>query len=125
MRNIHLPALLDSLINAGADTVYWPNFSLADPMLIRREARVRAMARGAAEATEYARNNSFTSVRRLSVEEGTSYRASDIFVTGGRVMPMAPPRPPPPVALSSAQNSVVAPGQIETQVLSLLYRMER
>ena len=44
---------------------------------LRREACVRAMAHEQAEATEYARNNGFSSVRLLSVEEGTSYRGTE------------------------------------------------
>ena len=121
-----LTSLLDSLTEAGADTVYGPNFSISDPAPLRREARIRAMARGAAEATEYARNNGYSKVRLLSVEEGTSYRGSDIVVTGGRIVaPMAPPPPPPP-APERDGGGIVAPGQIETAVsLNLLYRMER
>lgn len=121
-----LTTLLDSLTEAGADTVYGPNFSISDPAPLRREARVRAMARGAAEATEYARNIGYSKVRLLSVEEGVSYRGSDIVVTGGRIVaPMAPPPPPPP-APERDGGGIVAPGQIETAVqLNLLYRMER
>jgi hypothetical protein len=119
--------LLDGLTAAGADTVYGPNFSIADPAPLRREARVRAMARGEAEAAEYARNNGFTRVRLLSVEEGVSYRGTDIIVTGARISQLhsAPPPPPPP-APERDGGGVVAPGQIETGVtLNLLYRMER
>ena len=122
-----LTSLLDGLTAAGADTVYGPNFSIADPAPLRREARVRAMARGMAEASEYARNNGFTSVRLLSVEEGTSYRGTDIIVTGSRIMnQMAPPPPPPVPERGGDGGGIVAPGQIETAVtLNLLYRMER
>jgi uncharacterized protein YggE len=125
-RNIDtLTSLLDALTTAGADTVYGPNFAISDPAPLRREARVRAMARGQAEATEYARNNGFASVRLLSVEEGVSYRGTEVIVTGSRVMsPMAPPPPPPPAP--ERDGGVVAPGQLETGVsLNLLYRMER
>ena len=122
-----LTSLLDGLTAAGADTVYGPNFSIADPAPLRREARVRAMARGEAEAAEYARNNGFARVRLLSVEEGVSYRGTDIVVTGARISQVhaaAPPPPPPPMA--ERGGGVVAPGQIETGVtLNLLYRMER
>ena len=120
-----ITSLLDSLAGAGADTVYGPTFGIADPAPLRREARVRAMARGESEATEYARNNGFTRVRLLSVEEGTSYRGSDIVVTGGRIAQLnAPPPPPPPMA--ERDGGIVAPGQIETAVsLNLLYRMEK
>jgi len=120
-----LTSLLDGLTEAGADTVYGPNFSIADPAPLRREARVRAMARGIAEATEYARNNGFAKVRLLSVEEGVSYRGSDIVVTGSRISQLSAPPPPPPPAPERDGGGIVAPGQIETAVqLNLLYRME-
>jgi uncharacterized protein YggE len=126
-RNIDkLTSLLDALTAAGADNVYGPNFGISDPAPLRREARVRAMERGQAEATEYARNNGFISVRLLSVEEGTSYRGTDVVVTGSRISPMAPPPPPPPPAPERDGGGIVAPGQLETGVtLNLLYRMER
>ena len=126
-RNVDkLTSLLDALTTAGADSVYGPNFGISDPAPLRKEARVRAMARGEAEATEYARNNGYAKVRLLSVEEGTSYRGTEVIVTGSRIVsPMAPPPPPPPPA-PERDGGIVAPGQIETGVsLNLLYRMER
>ncbi len=126
-RNIDtLTSLLDALTAAGADTVYGPNFAISDPAPIRKEARVQAMARGMAEASEFARNNGYNSVRLLSVEEGPSYRGTDVMVAAGRVTsPMAPPPPPPP-APERDGGGIVAPGQLETSVsLNLLYRMER
>ncbi|NUT00562.1 MAG: SIMPL domain-containing protein [Sphingomonas sp.] len=125
-RNIDtLTSLLDALTKAGADSVYGPNFAIADPAPLRREARVRAMARGQAEASEYARNNGYSSVRLLSVEEGVSYRGTEVMVTGSRVMNASAPPPPPPPAPERG-GDVVAPGQLETGVsLNLLYRMER
>ncbi|HTK58835.1 MAG TPA: SIMPL domain-containing protein, partial [Sphingomicrobium sp.] len=121
-----LTKLLDTLTTAGADTVYGPNFGISDPAPLRREARVRAMARGAAEATEYARNNGYASVRLLSVEEGTSYRGTDIIVTGSRISNVSALPPPPPPPAPERDGGVVAPGQLETGVsLNLLYRMER
>jgi uncharacterized protein YggE len=126
-RNIDkLTALLDALTTAGADSVYGPNFAISDPAPLRREARIRAMARGQAEATEYARNNGFISVRLLSVEEGVSYRGTDIVVSGSRISPVAAPPPPPPPPAPERDGGIVAPGQLETGVtLNLLYRMER
>ena len=122
-----LTSLLDALTTAGADTVYGPNFGISDPAPLRQEARVRAMARGQAEALEYARNNGFKTVRLLSVEEGTSYRGTDIIVTGSRISNAAPPPPPPPpMPERGGAAGIVAPGQLETGVsLNLLYRMER
>jgi hypothetical protein len=120
-----LTSLLDALTTAGADTVYGPNFAISDPAPLRKEARIRAMARGHAEATEYARNNGYTSVRLLSVEEGVSYRGTDIVVTGSRIGNASAPPPPPPAA-PERDGGILAPGQLETGVtLNLLYRMER
>ena len=126
-RNIDaLTSLLDTLTTAGADSVYGPNFGISDPAPLRREARVRAMARGQAEAAEYARNNGYTSVRLLSVEEGTSYRGTNIIVTGSRISNASAPPPPPPPMPERGGDSIVAPGQLETGVsLNLLYRMEK
>jgi len=119
-----LTGLLDQLTAAGATTVYGPNFAIADPAPMRREARLRALARGEAEATEYARANGFTRVRLLSVEEGTSFRGTDIVVTGARIMNVGAPPPPPPAP--ERGGGIIAPGQIDTGVsLGLLYRMER
>lgn len=120
-----LTGLLDRLTAAGATSVYGPNFAIADPAPLRREARLRALARGEAEATEYARANGFTTVRLLSVEEGTSFRGSDVVVTGARIVNLGGPPPPPP-PMPERDGGVVAPGQIDTGVtLGLLYRMER
>lgn len=126
-RNIDkLTSLLDTLTAAGADTVYGPNFAISDPAPLRHEARIRAMARGQAEATEFARNNGYTSVRLLSVEEGISYRGTDVIVTGSRISNASAPPPPPPPIAPERDGGVVAPGQLETAVsLNLLYRMER
>jgi uncharacterized protein len=126
-RNIDkLTSLLDVLTTAGADSVYGPSFGISDTAPLKREARVRAMKRGEAEATEYARNNGYKSVRLLSVEEGASYRGTDVFITptGVSNVPMPPP-PPPAAAVERDSGGIVAPGQLETAVsLNLLYRME-
>lgn len=128
-RNIDkLTSLLDVLTTAGADSVYGPSFGISDTAPLKREARIRAMKRGEAEASEYARNNGYNSVRLLSVEEGTSYHGTDVFVTAAGISPVAPPPPPPPPPGGAERDSggIVAPGQLETTVsLNLLYRMER
>ena len=121
-----LTRLLDALTTAGADSVYGPNFGIADPAPLRAEARRRGLQRGEAEALEYARSQGFTRVRLLSVEEGTSYRGSEIIVTGSRIVSQAGAPPPPPPPAPERDGGIVAPGQIETGVsLNLLYRMER
>jgi len=121
-----LTTLLDALTTAGADTVYGPNFAISDPAPLRKEARIRAMARGQSEATEFARNNGYTSVRLLSVEEGVSYRGTDVVVNGLQGRNMSAPPPPPPPPAPERDGGIVAPGQLEAGVtLNLLYRMER
>lgn len=128
-RNIEkLTSLLDALTAAGADSVYGPSFGISDTAPLKREARVRAMKRGETEATEYARNNGYSSVRLLSVEEGTSYRGTDVLLSASGVSNLPPPPPPPPPAAVGERGGgdIVAPGQLETAVsLNLLYRMER
>ncbi|MES2905205.1 MAG: SIMPL domain-containing protein [Pseudomonadota bacterium] len=117
-----LSTLLDQVGSAGADSIYGPNFGIADPLPLRREARKRAMVRGQAEAMEYASNAGFARVELLSVEEGVSYRNSEVVVTGSRISaPGAPPPPPPPPPPASGG---IEPGQIATGVtLTLVYRM--
>lgn len=117
-----LSVLLDQVTAAGADSIYGPNFGIADPLPLRREARKRAMVRGEAEAMEYAANAGFARVQLLSVEEGVSYRTGDVVVTGSRMafneLPAPAPPPPPPV------SGGIEPGQIATGVtLTLVYRM--
>jgi uncharacterized protein YggE len=116
-----LSALLDQVTAAGADQIYGPNFGIADPLPLRREARKRAMVRGEAEAMEYAANAGFARVQLLSVDEGVSYRSSDIVVTGSRLSQQNAPPPPPP---APERGGGIEPGQIETGVvLTLVYRM--
>ena len=116
-----LSALLDQVTAAGADQINGPNFGIADPLPLRREARKRAMVRGEAEAMEYAANAGFARVQLLSVEEGVSYRSSDIIVTGSRIGRQGAPPPPPPMP---ERGGGIEPGQIETGVtLTLVYRM--
>jgi len=118
-----LVSLLDTLTAAGATNIYGPNFSIADPAPLRAEARKRAMTRGESEASEYARNAGFRGVQLLSVQEGVSYRATDIIISGTRMPPVAAPPPPPP---PPPERGGIEPGQIETGVtLTLQYRMVR
>lgn len=117
-----LTQLIDSLTASGATEIYGPQFSIADPAPLRAEARRRAMARGQAEATEYARNAGFARVQLLSVEEGVSYAVNDLpIVSGTRIASVSAPPPPP-----APERDSIEPGQIETGVsLTLQYRMQR
>lgn len=119
-----LTKLMDTLTAGGATEIYGPEFSIADPAPLRAEARRRAMARGESEASEYARNAGFARVQLLSVEEGVSYHAGDLVVSGSRIAPVAAPPPPPPPP--GPERGSIEPGQIETGVtLTLQYRMQR
>lgn len=114
-----LVGLLDTLTAAGATNIYGPSFSIADPAPLRAEARKRAMARGAAEASEYAQIAGFRGVQLLSVQEGVSYRSTDVTIGDLPVVAAPPPPPPPP-----PPGGGIEPGQIETGVtLALRYRM--
>lgn len=126
-RNLErLTGLLDTLTAAGATGIDGPYFEIADPLPIRARARTQALARGLAEATDYARSAGFTRVSLLTVQEGISYRSSDIVVSGSRLQSDASAPPPPPPPPPMAPGGAIAPGQIETGVtLSLQYRMER
>ena len=57
----------------------------------------------------------------MSVEEGVSYRSSEIVVTGSRISQQGAPPPPAPVP---ERGGGIEPGQIETGVtLTLVFRM--
>ena len=118
-----LTQLIDSLTASGATEIYGPEFSMADPAPLRAEARRLAMARGEAEASEYARNAGFSRVQLLSVEEGVSYRVNDLpIVSGTRIASVSAPPPPP----AAPERDSIEPGQIATGVsLTLQYRMQR
>jgi uncharacterized protein YggE len=118
-----LVTLLDTLTAAGATNIYGPSFSIADPAPLRALARKRAMARGESEASEYARNAGFKGVQLLSLQEGISYRATDVTESDLPPRVAAPPPPPPP---PPPPGGSISPGQIETGVtLTLHYRMVR
>jgi uncharacterized protein YggE len=118
-----LVTLLDTLTAAGATNIYGPSFSIADPAPLRALARKRAMARGESEASEYARNAGFRGVQLLSLQEGISYRATDVTESDLPPRVAAPPPPPPP---PPPPGGSISPGQIETGVtLTLHYRMVR
>ena len=117
-----LSALIDQVAAAGVEQIRGPNFSISDPLPLRRQARQRGMARGQAEALEYAQSAGFARVELLSVDQSVSNRSSDIVVMGSRQMaPGEPPRAPEPPRVD---RGGIEPGQIETGVtLILVYRM--
>ena len=93
-------ALLDTLVSAGATNLNGPYFSIEDDTSAKATARERALARGEAQAEQYARLNGYSGVRLLQVGEsivssGGAVARDAIVVTGARLESAAPP---PPVA---------------------------
>lgn len=70
LRNIERSGeVLDALVKAGATNIYGPNFSVDDDTDAKAEARQRALARGKAQAEQYARAAGYAGVRLLQVQE--------------------------------------------------------
>ncbi len=109
--------VLDALVGAGANNIYGPNFMIEDDTAAKADARRRALARGQAQAEEYARAAGYSGVRLLQVAEtihsGPSAKMGDaIVVTAARVESA----PPPPIE----------PGLVGTGVsVQLTYEMVR
>ncbi|MHA6317080.1 SIMPL domain-containing protein [Altererythrobacter sp. CAU 1778] len=108
--------VLDALVEAGANDISGPSFSIDDDTAARSQARQAALKTAQAQASDYARWAGYSGVRLLEISE-TSYP--------GRPMPMAarmvadsaapPPAPPP-----------VEPGLVGTSVtVSVTYEMTR
>ena len=92
-------ALLDTLVSSGATNVNGPYFSIEDDTSAKATARERALARGKAQAEQFARINGFSGVRLLQVGEAIVSRGGPAMrgamVTMDAQAEMAPP---PPVA---------------------------
>ena len=98
-------AVLDALVQAGANDINGPSFSVSDDTEAKAEARRRALERSRAMALDYARVAGYSNVRVLQISESVQgspremYSADRIVVTGARIG--APP---------------VQPGMVETGV---------
>ncbi|WP_370177918.1 SIMPL domain-containing protein [Alteriqipengyuania sp.] len=97
--------VLDALVQAGANNINGPRFSVSDDTGPKAEARRRAMERARAMALDYARVAGYSNVRVLKISESVSgnareYSADAIMVTAER-SGAAPP---------------VQPGMVETGV---------
>ena len=96
--------VLDALVQAGANDINGPSFSVSDDTQAKAEARRRAMERARSMALDYARVAGYSNVRVLQISESVSgpvreYAADSIRVTAQRAG--APP---------------VQPGMVETGV---------
>ena len=97
--------VLDALVQAGANNINGPRFSVSDDTGPKAEARRRALERARTMALEYARVAGYSNVRVLKISESVSgsareYGADAIMVTAQR----------------SAAAPPVQPGMVETGV---------
>lgn len=89
--------ILDALVEAGANDVNGPRFSVEDDEQYKATARRNAMERAQRQALEYARVAGYSGVRLLQVSEsirgGPRPESGVIMVTGSRMMDASAPPP--------------------------------
>lgn len=107
--------ILDALVDAGANTIYGPNFMLEDDEAAKAEARAQAFARGRRMAEDYARVAGYSSVRLLEISESVQNHG---------------PMPQPMMARAAMDSGESAPpiepGQVGTGVsITVKYEMGR
>ncbi len=100
--------IIDTLIEAGANEVNGPSFTLDDQNAALDEARTEAVALGRQRAELYARAAGMRVVRLLSMSEGGGYYPVQqaIVVTGSRAGGYGAPPPPPPAPVSPGELSL-------------------
>ena len=107
--------VLDALVEAGANDLSGPNFSIDDDTAAKNAARARAVARAEAQAKAYAAMLGYDGAKVLSISES---------ITGNGPMPeMAKARG---MMVMSADAAPVQPGMIAAGVsLSITYELVR
>ena len=108
---------LDALVQAGANNLYGPNFSLEKDQPAKAAARKAAFARAQAQASEYARMAGYTGTRLLEVSE-TFQQMGPMPVNAQAIV----------VTESSASEAKtqIEPGRVGTGVtLTVKYEMTR
>lgn len=85
--------IIDTLVQAGANQVDGPSFTLDEPKAALDEARTEAVREARSRAELYARAAGLRISRILSISEGGGYYPQPIVVTGR--MAGAPPAPRP------------------------------
>ncbi len=90
--------IIDTLIEAGANQVNGPSFTVDEPGAALDEARAEAIATARRRAEIYARAAGMRVARILAISEGGGYYpVQQMFAVGeSRMAPSAPP--PPPIA---------------------------
>lgn len=90
--------VLDALVQAGANDINGPRFSVSDDTGPKAEARRRALERARSMAMDYARIAGYSNVRVLKIAESVQgsareYSADAIMVTSSRVGGAPPVQP--------------------------------
>lgn len=99
--------IIDTLVQAGANQVNGPSFTLDEPKAALNEARVEAIAEARQRAELYARSAGLRVIRILSItESGGYYPVQEIFVTGRAMAESGSPPPPPPTPVSPGELSM-------------------
>ena len=92
--------IIDTLVEAGANQVNGPSFTMDEPQAALDEARAQAVETGRRRAEIYARAAGMRVGRILSISEGGGYYpVQQVFAVSGEARGAgAPPPPPPPIA---------------------------
>ena len=91
--------IIDTLIEAGANQVYGPSFTMDEPRQALDEARAEAVATARQRAEIYARAAGMRVGRILSISEGGGYYpVQQVFAVGESRAGAPPPPPPTPIA---------------------------
>ena len=88
--------VLDALIEAGATDISGPDFGVENDAAAKEQARSRAVARGEAQATAYAKMLGYTGVKVLAVSESveTAFPVYDVAKMVAELAPTATPVQP-------------------------------
>jgi uncharacterized protein YggE len=90
--------IIDTLIEAGANQVNGPSFTMDEPRQALDEARAEAVATARQRAEIYARAAGMRVGRILSISEGGGYYPVQQVFAVGEARAGAPPPPPTPIA---------------------------
>ena len=90
--------IIDTLVEAGANQVNGPTFTMDEPQGALDEARAEAVATARRRAEIYARAAGMRVNRILSISEGGPVYPMQVMAIGRGEMAQAPPAPPTPIA---------------------------
>ena len=110
-----LGAILDSLVESGANRIDGPRFTLDNPDELFAQARLRTVATAQGRADAYARTAGFRAARLIGISESGSYDGGPIVVTGARS-----------AAPAVQMEAPISPGQVRQSVtVGFTFLLER